>query len=144
MIESIEKALGCDFNSLQNLDGLKKLKIPTPEYIDRDSYVEIQSHGFSFVLEEGEKVSSIHLYSEGKDDYCEFKSNIPGGVKFNDSRTEVISKLGEPISSGERCVVPIFGEKPAWDNFCVRDNIVHIEYNDSLNSIELITLSFAK
>jgi hypothetical protein len=141
MIESIEKLLGLDFESIRSSDVLSGVQIPEPEFIDLDSYIELPNLGVSLVLTRGEFVSTIQLYSQGRDGYREFDGKVPGDIVFSMSRADVRGKLGDAKSSGEAVSVPILGDKPAWDKFDVGGIAVHVEYCSDLTSVGLVSIS---
>ena len=144
MTTSIENLLGMSFEQLRSSDEMSGIKVPCPEFIDKDSYIQMPDYGMSFVLSDGRSVQAIQLYSRGRDGYGQFNGDIPGSLTYSMSRSRVRTNLGDAKFSGEAKVLPIIGEKPAWDQFEIDGVIVHVQYTRDLSGISLVTLSLVE
>ncbi|MDR3614364.1 MAG: hypothetical protein P4L53_12445 [Candidatus Obscuribacterales bacterium] len=114
--------------------------IPDPEQVGDESYIEMTELGMSFVFPDGETVSSVHLYADGRDGYSQFRGVLPFGLSFQKSRSEIRVLLGEPVEADDGGVLPIIGAYNPFDLFLLDDQRIHVEYVNDLTSVSLITL----
>lgn len=117
--------------------------IPPAELIGDQSYVSVPELGLSLVLPDHETIAVIQLHSAGHEGFSGFKGSVPGEVVFNMSRTEVRNQLGTPQLHGEKQVIPVLGDKPAWDSYFFDGLRMHIEYTSTAESVQLISLTKA-
>lgn len=85
-------------------------------------------------------ISTIQLYSEGKDGCRMFKGELPFNLQFSYSRDEVRSRLGMPKKSGGGKTVLYIGYTPYWDKYFLDGCTLHFQYSNDDNSIQLITI----
>jgi hypothetical protein len=110
------------------------------ETIEGRLYGFAKRGGFSFVVGEDGRIRTVHLYSEGHQDYGQFQGALPEGVRFDSSRAAIRESLGAPTVSREPGVTPSGRFATAWDRFDGPDVKVHIEYSSDEQSIQLVTL----
>src|SRR5690606_14543460 len=108
------KFLGCTSSNNGVIDFLvSKLIFLTGlslEDDDFDAYVEKRELGLCLLFTDEAKFlglanqpigqgklyfSTVFFYSEGKDNYNQYKSDLPFGLSFNDTRQDVLMKLGQ-------------------------------------------------
>jgi len=129
--------------------------------IDRDEYygtLEFKPEGVDVVFKEApwvippEKISdprelwlsSFHLYREGLDGFAGYSGKLPNGVALGDSETELLRKMGEPISKGGGYTDPV--DKlpiPRWFCFALGEAILHFQL-DPMGRIDMATLQASK
>lgn len=125
-------------NSLfQNLLGAEEL---TQEDVDR-YYLDSPQNGISAIFSSNLNLVAMKLYSEGHEGYQEYSREIPGGLSFKMSRTQVRSLLGKPTRVGEGGKVPFLGYKPPWDKYLYANASLHCQYSKELDRILVITVS---
>jgi hypothetical protein len=115
--------------------------MPQPELIGDQSYVSLPEYGLSLVLPDHETIAVIQMHSAGREGFSEFQGAVPGKVAFKMSRTEVRSQMGAPSLHGEKQVIPVLGAKPAWDIYVFDGLRMHIEYSQTAESVQLISLT---
>ncbi len=119
----------------------RDISFPVPEVIDYESYLEFPALGLSFIFNKNHMTKTIHVYSEGRDDYSACKEKLPGDLTFAMNRECVRSKLGPPIRQGEETILPILGFKGSWDLYHQNGFKLHVEYQQGEKQVSLITLS---
>jgi len=82
--------------------------------------------------------STVFFYSEGKDDYSEYESDLPFGLMFQDTRDNVIRKLGVPswqrlAQDGERVI------SDRWDELPDVPYRLHVTYYKDTGKISIIS-----
>ncbi len=115
-------------------------RIPDPEQVGDESYIEIAELGMSFVFPDGVTISVVHLYANGRDGHSEFKGLLPFGLSFRNSRAEIRAVLGEPVEADDGGVLPIIGAYNPFDLFVCEDQSVRVEYVNDCASVSLITI----
>ena len=84
---------------------------------------------------------SLQLYSGNKDDYAKFQGPIPHGLSFSMSRTQARAALGDPSQSGGGEPEEFGLEVNEWDLWEIDNYVVHLEYDQKLKSILMISFS---
>lgn len=81
----------------------------------------------------------IHLYSEGRDGYREYRRDLPWKIRFRDDRASVHIKAGRPtaMGGGNRALGKVW---PLWDRYDLDAYSVRVEYGGDQPRVELITL----
>ncbi|MDV2079160.1 hypothetical protein [Marinobacter xestospongiae] len=121
----------------QGIDVSKELILKSGDYT---AHIERPKKGFSLVFtdeamffnKENQPIGKgplylegMFLYAEGKGGYSQYKGELPGGIKFRDHRSDVLTKLGEPNWQRKRRVDDsIVAEK--WG---LSGLIVHVTYS---------------
>ena len=137
-MNNVEMLLG---QTIEDLPDVLKAQRPVIQSIGDWTYVSIRDAGLSLVLPDNEHIDTVQLYAAGKDGYSGFSHPIPGGLTFMMSRVAVRHLLGPPNSAGEATVLPILGKKPAWDRFVLGALVIHAEYTDDVQSVQMFTLT---
>lgn len=97
------------------------------------------------VKDERNQLNAIFLHGKGHKGYEVFDREIPLGIKFSNSRTEILGILGKPDWSIEKCGVEIFVVANISDKwFTANKEGFRIEYATDDKSISLITIHCAK
>lgn len=119
------------------------------------AYIERPDEGFSLVFTDeayflgkdnqpvgvGELFySGIFFHSEGKDNYKEYKSNLPFHLSFSDTRINVLDKLGEQswqrlAKDGTRVI------SDRWDHLQNTSYRLHITYDKNTEKISIVSAS---
>ncbi|MBZ2190601.1 hypothetical protein K8B33_15980 [Alcanivorax sp. JB21] len=136
--------LGRDFYESIKQGAFDPFEVPDPEIIGDEAYVEIPEAGLSIVLYENGKIQAVHLHSDGHGGYQARVDGLPEGLAFDMSRKQVRAKLGEPLENSEGVMLPVLGQKPAWDAFGMQGYVMHVEYLTSKLGIQLVTLSLGE
>ncbi len=110
------------------------------EAIDGRTYGEAPGSGLSFVVGTDGRIRTLHLYSDGHENFARFIGTIPFGIRFDMSRANVRAILGSPSASGEPRQIEHYGEGAAWDRFAFDAVQMHVEYRGDQRSIQLVTL----
>lgn len=122
---------------------------------DFDAYVEKQEFGFCLLFTDEAKFlgfsnqpigqgelyfSTVFFYSENKDNYSEYKSDLPFGLSFNDTRQDVLKKLGPQswqrlAKDGARVI------SDRWDNLPDVPYRLHVTYDSQTGKISILSAS---
>ena len=98
-----------------------------------------------FVKTERNELNAIFLYGKGHKGYEVFADELPMGIKFTNSRAEVIAILGKPDWSIEKGGLGIFAVANSADKwFTANKEGFRIEYATDDKSISLISIYCAK
>lgn len=87
-----------------------------------------QSHGLCIYIDQNDNIVNAFLYSEGYEEFSQYKLDLPHGIKFSDTREDVYNKLGEPEIHREKFARYDFGRY-----------LVHFQYSSS-GSIDMVTI----
>jgi hypothetical protein len=141
-----------EFMSANKISINDELSLGDDEY---RGYIERPDDGFSLVFTDeayflgrgnfpigkGELFySGMFFYSEGKDDYKEYKSDLPFSLSFNDTRTDVLNKLGEQswqrlATDGRRVI------SDRWDSLPNVPYRLHVTYDNNTGKISIVSAS---
>lgn len=118
-----------------------------------DAYIERPNEGYCLVftdeaefLGKGDQpagigelyFSTVFFYSEGKDNYSEYKEELPFGLTFRDTREDVIDKLGDEswqrrAQDGKRVI------SNRWDKLPNVPYRLHVTYSKETGMISIIS-----
>jgi hypothetical protein len=116
------------------------------------SFVSHPNYGLSFAYEDEATLlrknqplggrsllSTVHLYSEGFENYHQYRQPLPGNVSFQDGRDEVRGKLGPPSASGggKRALGRVW---PSWDRYDFDNYSMSVQYSSDFGRVDLISL----
>jgi len=116
---------------------LNKYHLVEDNTFESPIYYENPNEGLSFLCENG-KVDQIFLFSNGKDDFSQYKGALPGGLKFESGKEDVNRSFGEAMFSGRYQLYE--EEKGFWDKYEFQNFAIHFTYNGLSTKIDLITL----
>ena len=122
-------------------------------YDGSDAYIERPSDGYCLLfsdeaefLGKGDQAigvgelyfSTVFFYSEGKDEYSQYKDELPFELSFEDRREDVVHKLGEQswqrlAQDGERVI------SDRWDNLLSVSHRLHVSYYKDTGKISIIS-----
>jgi hypothetical protein len=152
-----EKKLAQYMNK-QNVNLASELSLTKDEYGNYegfDAYIERPKEGFCFIFTDeaeffglgdqsagvGELYySGMFFHSEGKDNYNEYKSDLPYSLSFNDTREDVLGKLGQ--QSWQRLAkdgVRVISDR--WDSLPDVPYRLHVTYDKNTGKISIISAS---
>ncbi len=124
--------------SKNSINVSKEIKLESGDY---STYLERKNDGYSLVFtDEGMFLnkpkqpfgegplyfSGVFFYAEGKNEYSQYKEDIPYKVEFSDTREELLKKLGEPSWQRKRNDGVIAADR--WDNLDASRKRIHITY----------------
>jgi hypothetical protein len=138
-MKSIENLVGIGKIELLQLYGLEKESMQPKR--DGRSYLELPSLGISFVLSDDDKVTTVHLYSDNRDDYLQFVGAMPFGLSFSMSQNSVFLLLGKPQRAIQDELDPLLGKMMARDIYVIGSYSVSVEYASLKQEISLISIS---
>ena len=84
--------------------------------------------------------STVFFYSEGKDGYSKYQSDLPFNLSFDDDREVVLSKLGEP--SWQRLAIDkerVISDR--WDNLFSVPYRLHVTYSKDDRKISIVSVT---
>ena len=102
-------------------------------------YVQLPKDGVVLVFRESDdpKVSQtflagVQLYSDAEDGFKTFAGDLPKGVTFDDTKTEVRKKLGKPTRTKEQLRTDF------WDR---KGHVLSVEYARGSGQVQTVDLS---
>jgi len=109
LIKTIKAAglpeLGADINSAKMKTWMSSLGTPEIDRYSTGNYYNFKSDGVSLLFDDAHKLSAIFLYSEYADGFRQYKSYLPYGLSFQNTRREIERVLGPPEKSGGEGVI---------------------------------------
>jgi len=97
--------------------------------------------GIDIILLEDHTIKAIHLYSGSQAEITQFTDDLPFDLNFSDSQFQTQQLLGKPSLSGGGDFSFLYGTAPIWDKYAFKNYSLHLQFSESLNRIELITIS---
>jgi hypothetical protein len=91
-------------------------------------------------------VSNFHFHRREHEGFAEYPEKLPGGVVFNDSKAEIIAKLGIPIEEGGGSYSELLEKPyPYWikHHYAEGRATLHFQFEDE-GRLEMVTLSLPK
>lgn len=83
---------------------------------------------------------AFHLHRDGHEGYARYAGNLPNGVTFGDSESEVVRKLGEPLERGGGNIFPVLNRPvPNWSRYAVGDAALRFQF-DQNRRLEMATV----
>lgn len=101
-------------------------------------FLEAPSSGISLNIDSRGIVDAIHLYKRGLHGYSEFCGQLPNGISFSETRSQIQEKLGTPTICSDASP-SVFGAA-AWDRYDSSSLSLHVQYQDHRGTPVLITL----
>jgi hypothetical protein len=111
-----------------------------PEEVGESNYLHARDAGISFALNGTMKVKSIFLYADGVEDFKQYLEELPGGISFEMSRTQVRKALGEPVLSTEVGGTGIMAIDFPLDRYESDTSYVSFEYTEDGAHIRLVAI----
>lgn len=124
---------------------------PSPAVTDRppegdpehrlDRHIECPSRGLAMMIDASDVCCCVQCFGAGKDpSYCEFAGDLPGAVRFRNSRNDARAIMGPLVRSSDGGATVSGIEHRPWDLF-TRDGLrVHLEYTNGCNRILMVSV----
>ena len=138
-----------EYLSLNDIFLDKELSLEESEY---DTHIERPDLGFSLLFTDEAKFlglaeqsigsgglyfSAIFFYSEGEEDFNEYKYDLPSGLSFDDKEEDVRKKLGahswQRLDEGDERII-----SQRWDISIDTPYSIHITYEEGTEKICVI------
>lgn len=103
------------------------------------SYLTSYHGGYQLVHSLG-RISTLFIYVTPKDGFAACISPLPYDLLPQSTRSDVRQRLGMPTRSGAAQSLPPLGRYGPWDRFDGTDLCLHVQYTESNERIELITI----
>jgi hypothetical protein len=114
-------------------------KSSKPRIMGESPYLNACEAGISLALEKDDRIGAIFLYAEGIEDFGQYRSPLPGGLKFDTPRAVIRTKLGEPAFGGEAGGTGIMAIEHSLDRYESQEIYVRFERAGG-GAIRLVTL----
>lgn len=148
-----------DINRLIAMLGMPLEKFDTVKFSDEDQYenpvitremvdgveevyLEYFNIGLGFYIENRYLISIFIHGGEKSNKYSAYGYALPKSLDFFSSKDGITSMLGTPLKEGGG-EDPFFGKIPCWIKYQFEDYSMHIEFNDDLTRIWMLTLERA-
>ncbi len=123
---------------LRNLETISQLEIGDKDGTN-DEIIECKGLGLSFYFED-DLLRSISLHSARPEaGYCSYTGQLPAGIKFQLTRSDLDRLMGEPIERGGG-KAGFFGNVNEWVKYKFGKDFLHIEFDSRGSSVRMITL----
>lgn len=115
---------------------------PVFEQVGNALHCEMLSLGLDFTCTEESVINCVFIFArphgENKD-VTPYDGVLPDGVDFRMSRAHARQRFGEPLKSGEPETF-LNMHIPAWDKFASGMQLLHLQYNEKQDGIDLVTV----
>lgn len=144
-----------DFDNLVSLlscsesdQEVQKLVGYAMHQIKRDEHsaiLEFKAEGVDVVFKEAlwvipkEKITdptelhliAFHLYREGHEGFAGYSGQLPEGVRFDDSETEIVRKMGKPMKVGGGTMSRLLNRRvPRWYWYSIGNAVLHLQFDE--------------
>lgn len=132
--------IGQDIDNESIRQFVADLGTPLLMHDDEETYYEFPRQGIDLLFDEKRMVKAIHLYSQGREKYDQYRGELPDSLVFEDTISSVVAKLGKPtvVGGGTRSI--LYSTVPAWVRYDRLDHKLHIEFKAANQPVSLITL----
>jgi hypothetical protein len=153
--ESLTATLGKDWSDpsvqalVRSLPGTHEL-----ERMEQLAFLECREKGIQLAFKDalylasgGKKYTkdgpvtlvALHLHSAGYEGYLRFSEGLPGGLSFEDGRSEVHEKMGLPSASGggNEALGRVW---PYWERYDRAGHAIRVQYAREQNRIDIVML----
>src|SRR5215467_4295443 len=152
-----------EFNNLVTLLGrsendpaVKRLLGKQMSNIERDEFygtLEFKLEGVDVVFQEAPwlvpsenitdpkelYLAAFHLHDQGHEGYERYSCELPNGLAFGNSETEVLGKMGLPIKIGGGSISHLLKRVvPRWFWYPLGEAILHVQF-DTKGRVEMVT-----
>ncbi|MET0270294.1 MAG: hypothetical protein ABW173_07685 [Sphingomonas sp.] len=111
-----------------------------PEY-GLDRYVECPEHGLCVVIDADDLCCCVQFYGAGMDpSYRQYAGDLPGGVRFSDSRDDARTIMGAPMRSSDGGATEFGIEHRPWDLFASNGLRINLGYTAGCERILMVSV----
>jgi len=137
----LEEVIGLNLKEekIQNLFQVIGEK-PHIEPDDEVVFYEFKKTGVSFLFDETKTLTAIHIFGENKDQFLAYSGELPEGISFKNSKTEILEKLGKPSQQGGGETSLLGGKVSPWIKYLFPQYQLHLQFDESLKRVVLVTL----
>ena len=144
-VKTMANLLGCLRSDKQVKDFIDRIESTPTFYVDKEDgayeeYIEFKDLGFCLYFDH-DFLNSIFLFSKENDQgYACYSCPLPMGMKFEQSKSDVMKSCGSPeIEGGGHD--NFFGDIPPWIKYQIDSHTVHIEFTPDTKRVSMITLA---
>jgi hypothetical protein len=130
-----ERLIGATFDSREMAGFLEWLGDPRRDRFAEMDIYEYPSKGMALYCDKTGHIVSVFLYGAQDHSHASYDGPMPRDVSFDDSRNDVIGRLGTPSISGH-----VKESGASWDRFDSSDISIHVQYCPGADAIEMVTL----
>ena len=146
MIDEIISWVGKKLNSIDSSLLFKDyFRSCQQEELENTIYLSNKTKGIELVMTNTLIITSIHLFSGNNSrnnlPYNSFTGKLPGNLEFSFSREDIHLLLGIPSESGGGQEVVYLGYVPIWDKYYFNNYSIHIQYSNTFESFNMLTVS---
>lgn len=113
---------------------------PNIELDEEVLFYEFKKTGLSFLFDETKALTAIHIFGENKDQFLAYSGELPEGISFKNSKTEILEKLGKPSQQGGGETSLLGGKVSPWIKYLFPQYQLHLQFDESLKRVVLVTL----
>lgn len=135
------KFLNKNFDELTKDSVFKEFSSLFKEKIDTDFFLGDKKDGIIFSFSNDGILYQIDFYSEGYEDYNQFKGNLPSNISFDLSKKQINDLQGKPTVHQESRNIPIIGIIPGVDSYSYQGYRMVLHYSENYDRILLLTLT---
>jgi hypothetical protein len=110
------------------------------QHTEGRTYVDFRKSGIGFELDTEQRVVALFLHSAGHEDFQQCVAVPPDGIMLGDNQAFIEARLGRSTSSGGGSLHPILGKTPRWSRYERSGYVLHIQFQEMCNAIDMITI----
>lgn len=103
-------------------------------------FYEFKQSGISCLFNGERILEAIHLFGEKREGFSNYIGALPEGVSFQNSKSEIIQKLGTPSLEGGGKPSILGGSIAIWIKYLHPNYQLHFQFDKVTQKITLITL----
>jgi hypothetical protein len=110
-----------------------------------DGQLESRELGVALSVSKKGEVDAVFLFGNAKDDFLEYRGELPGGLTFQCRREEVRRAHGLPTTFADATTSSDgIVRHGGWDRYDLQDHVLHFSYARHTGFIELVTLMLGR
>ena len=145
MNRDVSSLLNCDSDDLRRVihefGTAPNYEVAEPEDFDDSGYFLQRSLGFEATVRTDERVGIIYFHSAGHHGYEQYRGELPRGLDFSMSRSDVRSLIGAPAAEGGPVTDILTDKEIHWDRWTFPEYQLHCQYPERQDSTDMVTIT---
>jgi hypothetical protein len=106
-----------------------------------DRHVECPHLGLAILIDERDIVTCVQFVNDGvMETYRRYAGDLPNGLSFDSTRSDVREALGVPTESREGGPAFLGIKRRPWDWFNHEGRKLHFEYQDGCGAVRMVSV----
>lgn len=103
-------------------------------------FYEFKQSGISCLFNVERVLEAIHLFGENREGFLAYRDLLPHEITFQNSKAEIVQKLGKPSVEGGGKPSLLGGKISPWIKYLYPNYQFHLQFDESLTHIVIVTL----